>query len=67
MKQKCDICGASGDLVYLRESYKTSDIDEVCGECERLIDKQLNRLRFDLVSTLLKAWMRNLKNRILRG
>lgn len=63
----CDICGKTGtSLVPLRDIYKTDEIQVMCPECEKIVDKQLNRIQESHGQgqrSLLKRFMSILKNK----
>ena len=54
----CDICGAKGtSLADLRDGYKTAEIQQVCPDCEKVINGHVWKVRAMLDGTL-KTLMR---------
>lgn len=54
----CDTCGKTGvPLVQLLDAYKTTDIGDVCHDCESVINKHLGKLR-SVTHNILVDWMK---------
>lgn len=57
----CDICGKRGTaLADLLDGYKTADIKAICPECERIVNKQVWKIRDvqdGFLKTLVKRFM----------
>lgn len=67
----CDICDKTGcHLEDVREIYRTREIRQVCDDCRRMINKQLDKIRYGLLAPLgpmLKAYMRNQRAKHRKG
>lgn len=63
----CDLCGKTGvELVYLRTSYQTESIKQICTSCEKEVDNHLDKIKslsFNWVARVLKIWMRRRRMR----
>lgn len=61
----CDICGKRGtSLIELYSTYATEDIQQICSDCESIVDGQLRKIReihAQAEQSLLKLIMENLK------
>lgn len=54
----CDICGRNdGSLVDLRDAYKTDEIKQICGGCERIVNVKLDKLR-GVTHNILCCWFK---------
>lgn len=57
----CDICGKTGtSLADLLDSYKTTDIQSICPECEKAVNAHQRKLQnwtTTLLTRLLKRFM----------
>jgi len=54
----CDICGKKGTrLSDLLDCHKTTDVHQVCGECEAILNKHKSKLQ-SVTSRILIHWMR---------
>jgi ribosome-binding protein aMBF1 (putative translation factor) len=54
----CDICGKTGThLVDLTNTYKTAEIQQVCPDCEKVLNKHVAKLR-SVTGNILVDWMR---------
>ena len=66
MKQ-CDTClKRTDDLYPLLECYKTDEIQDICYECNKVINKQLwkvKSLTSRMTTELLKLFMANLRGK----
>lgn len=62
----CDICGKTGTrLVDLRECYQTDDIQQICPECETIVNRQHSKLLsfvLKIKEDLFKRFLRERKN-----
>lgn len=62
----CDICGKTGvPLVDLMDSYKTSEIAQICPECEKVVNVRLAKIKtvtHNIAADLIKRFMS-----VLRG
>lgn len=60
----CDMCGKTGTpLVDLVNSYKTNEIAVICHDCERVVNKQLNKVRQVTSNILVDTMKRFMLNR----
>lgn len=63
--KSCDICGTRTDrLTDLLESHKTKEIQEVCGDCETILNAHKSKLQIVTTNILLdwfKRFMENMK------
>ena len=63
----CDICGKVGTmLVPLLDVYRTKDIHDICGDCEKVVNDKLLKIRavtFNMNKSLLIRFMEALKIR----
>lgn len=61
---RCDICHKTSPYVNeLLNSYKTDEIEDVCDDCNRIINKQLRKIKLVTVKItidLFKKYMRGL-------
>lgn len=61
----CDICGKNdAPLVDLLDQYKTSDIKQICPDCEAIVNRKNGRLMIlvaGIKSHLLNRFMSELK------
>lgn len=61
----CDICGKNDEtLEDLREIYATKEIRQVCSGCQKIIDKQLSKVRavtHNILRELVRRFVRNMK------
>lgn len=61
----CDICGKVGTtLTPLRDIYQTDDIKDICPDCEKIVNAQLNKIQAShgqAQRSLLKRFMTILK------
>lgn len=63
----CDICGKKGcDLVDLRDSYKTDDIQQICHGCEYTVNKHLFKLK-NSTHRILCDWMKRFMAQLKGG
>ena len=61
----CDICGKKGTpLVDLLDAYKTSDIQQICHDCETIVNRKNSKLLsmvLNIKTELMKRFMREKK------
>lgn len=61
----CDLCGKSCapyEMVNLLDSYKTRDVQWICGDCETEVNNKLWAMKLLMhgwYSRMLKIWIRN--------
>lgn len=57
----CDICGNnSGPLIDLRDVYKTEEVKQICGACERVVNKHLTKVQgvtHNILVSLMKRFI----------
>jgi hypothetical protein len=57
----CDLCGKRGThLAPLLSIYKTDDVQEICPECEKVVNKQLSKIQSmttKIIITLMKRFL----------
>jgi hypothetical protein len=64
---KCDMCNkptAPYALVVLLDSYKTKDIEWICGDCEKVVNDhlwKLKNLQHGWVTRIFREWLSNKK------
>ena len=59
----CDMCGKTGiHLEHLHDKYRTEDIQSVCGDCSKILDDHLFKLRKVLANTVTATFLEWIKN-----
>ena len=54
----CDICGRKGtSLVDLLDCYKTKDIQQLCPDCEKVVNGHASKLT-SVVANIKVSWLR---------
>ena len=69
--KRCDICWKETDeLVELMNSYKTTNIKEVCNPCRKILDEHKSKLQ-TVTAMVLTTWLvefiQNMHVRLTRG
>lgn len=58
----CDLCGKTGtELIALRDSYKSDEIQQICPGCEEVVNKHLRKVQSvaaNIVGDLMRRFMR---------
>ena len=60
----CDICGAKGkQLTPLLDQYKSAEIQDVCPECEKILNDHNSKL-LTAAMNIKRNWMRRFIDRL---
>jgi len=63
----CDICNKKGTpLVAIRDCYQTSDIKNICPECESVVNKQHSKIS-SATWKINIAWMKEFMTNMIKG